>query len=190
MDSVAALRHEFPALGLTLGFAPKAERQAIADIMLLWLEFNRARSASENLIAAARITWWRDALTKKSSEGVPLAERLIGQTIIPVEVLASLAKDMAEMTLNQSSDDAVMRRFAQPVADAFGGDADELGDILLALKMAMVGQAAVLPLPLSDLPLPFRLMAWLCRDTWRLKYPDEKPWLALAMIWAKFRNQI
>lgn len=189
MDAVAALRHELPALGLTVGFAHRSSRGIIADVMLLWLEINRARSASEGLIAAARITWWREAFDQGKSEGVPLAERLINQDKISVSSLSAMLSEVTNLTLDQASDGAVMHCFAPPITAAFGGDADELAHILLSFKMAMVGTPSTLaPLMENDLPPPFKLMAWLAKDPSRLNYPQEKPLLALSMMLASLKG--
>ena len=190
MDAVTALRHEFPALGLTMGSAPAPDRAVMADLLLFWLEVNRARAASETLIAAARITWWKEALIAGQTEGVPLAERLLAQAVVPAAVLAELATDMAGLTLDQAGDGAVMHRFAPVMTDALGGDADELAHVLLAFKAAMAGQGTTLPPLTSALPLPFRMMAWMAQDPRRLNYPDDRPMLALSMIWAILRGQV
>ncbi|MCE2517357.1 MAG: hypothetical protein J4F41_05850 [Alphaproteobacteria bacterium] len=194
MDAVSALRYEFPALGLTLGFAPARERGLLADILLFWLEMNRARAASESLIAAARITWWKDAFASGTTGNVPLAERLLEQARIAPQVLAELAGDMAGLTLDGAPDGVVMHRFAPVITGVFGGDADDLAHILLAFKAAMAGQATDLPPQSSpqssSLPMPFRMMGWMAKDPHWLNYPDEQPMLALAMIWAKLRGQV
>ena len=188
MDAVAALRHELPALGLTLGFADRSTRATIADILLLWLELNRARSASEGLIAAARITWWREAFDQGKPEGVPLAERLLKQDKIAVSSLSQMLSEVTNLTLDQASDGAVMHYFAPPITNALGGDANELAHILLSFKMALIGTPAELPPLKSDLPPPFKLMAWLAQDPSRLNYPQEKPLLALSMLMASLRG--
>lgn len=190
MDAVNALRHEFPALGLTIGFAPKKDRALIADILLFWLEVNRARSSSENLIAAARITWWRDAIDEKKPEGVPLAERLLAHQDIPHQAFGEMIGQLVELTLNQAGLPEVMHEFAKPFAPIWDGDADELAHILLAFKMAMTGQAHDLGKIASPLPIPFKMMAWLCHDPARLNYPDEKPLLSLSMMMASLKKQV
>ena len=49
------LRRELPALGLTIGFAPKSRRDTLAVFLLLWLELRRATLASEVILTATRL---------------------------------------------------------------------------------------------------------------------------------------
>lgn len=190
MDAVAQLRRECPALGLTLGFTPAHERNALGDMLLLWLELNRARNASEPLIATARITWWQEALKNPStSQGVPLAQRL-SRHVIPAKTLSLMIADIAELTLNQTDDKPVMLCFAKVLGEAFGGDANELAEILLAVKSGLAGESQSLLAIESDVPTAFRIMAWLTRDAERLRYPDKKPWTALAMFGAVLFRKI
>ncbi len=189
-DAVTALRHEFPALGLTLAFVPKKQRGGIADVMLLWLEVMRASTASESLIAAARIAWWRDAIADNKPQGVPLAERLISQDAIPNAALTAMLEKIISITIDGGDNGAIMHAFAPPMTTAFGGSAQELAHILLGFNMAMSGEGVDLPKPTSTLPLPFLMMAWLAKAPERLAYPREKPLLAVSMIMALLRGAV
>ena len=102
MDAVSSLRRELPALGLTAGFAAPKIRPLYADLMLLWLEVNRARAANENLIAAARLTWWRDAIAENKPEGVPLAVRLLEYKSLDQSQLTTRLTNLIDVTINSS----------------------------------------------------------------------------------------
>ena len=101
MDAIQNLRDEFPALGLTLGFAKPAERSLYADLLLLWLELNRARSSSETLVAAARMTWWRDAIENQNQRAfLWQCDCLITRTI-DQKRLADHLTNIIGLTLNR-----------------------------------------------------------------------------------------
>ena len=77
MASTADLRREFPSLALVAAFVTPKKRGAFADLLLLWLEGRRALRANENMVAAIRLGWWRDALRDQAPQAVPLATRLL-----------------------------------------------------------------------------------------------------------------
>ena len=189
-DPVTILRQEFPALGLVLGFASPDERAIYADLMLLWIEINRARSSSENLIAAARITWWRDAVAENKPEGVPLATRMLDHQKISPQYYADVLTQIIDLTLQQSAEESVQMAFGQFFAEAFDCDAGDVGHILHRLKLSLGGHSG-LDQGKKDgkrvMPKVFRLIDWLCDKPSRLHYPEEHPMLALSMVVASFK---
>ena len=93
MASTADLRREFPALALVAGFVAPKKRGEFADLLLLWLEGRRALRANENMVAAIRLGWWRDALREQAPQSVPLAMRLLAHK----EDWAGLVADLDAM---------------------------------------------------------------------------------------------
>jgi len=189
-DSVAILRQEFPALGLVLGFASPKERSTYADLLLLWIEINRARSSAETLIAAARITWWRDAMAEGKPEGVPLASNLLNHQRITPAQFADILTRIIDLTLQQSSEEAVQLAFGDVFAQAFDCAANDVGYILHRLKTSLGGHAGSGGDGIKNkasLPKTLRLIDWLCEKPSRLHYPEEHPMLALSMLWASLK---
>ena len=193
MDAVSSLRQEFPALGLTAGFAAPETRALYADLMLLWLEMNRARSANETLIAAARMTWWRDAIDQHSPEGVPLATRLLAYPSLDRAALVQSLTALIDLTLHADPEDRAEADnkahlvFGQILSSAFGCDATAAGQVMIRLKASLAGAPRDIPINDAGLPKPLRLVAWLADDPARLHYPEAKPMLALSMMMAAFR---
>jgi hypothetical protein len=183
----ATLREDFPALGLVLGFVRPRERELMADLLLLWMEINRARNADESMIAAVRLTWWRDALKGRQAEGVPLAERLIRKFPHPVPVTDMLDK-IITITLDQGTDSRVCHTVGDFMATVLnrGEAGGDIAHILLAFRGAMAGKALdtkkARPLMAAKLPVPFKLMAWLALKPERLAYPESQSLLPLKML--------
>ena len=190
MDAVSSLRQELPALGLTAGFAAPEIRAVYADLMLLWLEVNRARAANENLIAAARLTWWRDAIDQNQPEGVPLATRLLDHQIDHQALVAELTH-LIDHTLHSdggaSQDDQCHLIYGRILASALGGEAEAAGQVLISLKASLAGKPRDLNIQTQSLPKVLRLVHWLAEDPARLHYPEAKPMLALTMVFAAFK---
>ena len=193
-DPVTILRQEFPALGLVLGFASPDERAIYADLMLLWIEINRARSSSENLIAAARITWWRDAVAENKPEGVPLATRMLDHQKISPQYYADVLTQIIDLTLQQSAEESVQMAFGQFFAEAFNCDAGDVGHILHRLKLSLGGHSGFNQSKNDGkkdgkgaMPKALRLIDWLCDKPSRLHYPEEHPMLALSMVVASLK---
>lgn len=193
-SSTQSLRDEFPALALTVGFASPAERDHLADLLLLWLEINRARNAAESMIAAARITWWREALDNNRAEGVPLAERILasGRDLSSVSIM--LAR-VVGITLDAAStaDNDICYAMGDMLASMVnrGKGASEIAQALMTLRSAMGGeditpdrQTAVFT---AKIPTPFKLMAWLSGRPQSLNYPESDPLLPLKMMVRAFR---
>jgi len=189
-DSVTILRQEFPALGLVLGFAAPQERSTYADLLLLWIEINRARSSAETLIVAARITWWRDAMAEGKPEGVPLASNLLNHQRITQAQFADILTRIIDLTLQQSPEVSVQLAFGDLFAQAFDCEAIDAGHILHLLKTSLGGHAVSGGDGIKNkasLPKTLRLIHWLCEKPSRLHYPEEHPMLALSMLWASLK---
>lgn len=183
-DGFTALRQKNPALALTLNFAQPSLRQPLADALLLWFEIIHAQAASEALLAAARLTWWHDALVERKAEAVPLAVRLLASDGLDIKIKA--LADIREVILTGDPPDQVHHAYA-PVFKAISGEGDE-GEyslILHSLREALAGKASERH-TLSHSSKSFRLMAWLAEEPSRLSYPDEKPLLAISMIIASY----
>ena len=193
MDAVASLRQELPAIGLTAGFAPPKIRPVYADLMLLWLEVNRARSANENLIAAARLTWWRDAIADNKPEGVPLAMRLLEHKSLDQPQLTARLPDLIDVTINSSPEAKIEAEnqchfiYGDILASALSGDPQAAGQVLISLKSSLAGKPRDIEYDVQTLPKMLRLVDWLAQDPMRLHYPEAKPMLALSMIFAAIR---
>lgn len=192
MDAVTSLRQEFPALGLTAGFADPKSRAVYADLMLLWLEINRARSSQESLIAAARLTWWRDAIADQKPEGVPLAIRLLANQNLDHSKLSATLTECISHTLNGAGEDHIHLSFGDILSATMGGDAKAAGQVMMRLKASLSGyntetSADEIGAAIKTLPKPLRLIDWLADDPRRLHYPETKPMLALSMVFAAIR---
>jgi hypothetical protein len=192
MQGSKTLREDFPALALTVGFAPPHDRELMADLLLLWMEINRARNAAENMIAAARISWWRDALDKNRPEGVPLAERLIKAIPEPTPVTDMFEKVIG-ITLDQGDDHLVCHAVGDMMAIILnkGEGGDDIAHTLLAFRRAMAGKSLdgdiAKVLIAAPLPVPIKLIAWLAQAPERLNYPEGQPLLPLKMMIRAFR---
>ena len=192
MKGSVTLRQDFPALALVIGFARPDAREQLADLLLLWLEMNRARQAAESMIAAARITWWREALDNKKPESVPLAERLLAhyQDISPI---TATLQQVVNITLNGGDDHQICHAIGDMLAKVLnnGQGGDDCAHILLAFRQAMTGQALdhVISKDLQHKPVPqpLKLMAWLAEDPKRLNYPETGPLLPLKMLFRAIR---
>ena len=193
-DAVLSLRQEIPALGLTAVFSPPRQRPLIADGLLLWIETRRASLASENLVAATRLTWWRDALADgkdpSKTQGVPLAERLIKH-------------DGAEMLAEglDATMIAILHGETEPIApwcEVLGrwfsrhGIGQDFANaaVLKNLDAAFAGQAAAGRIATGQPSLD--LISWCCLKPSRLNYPEQHPLLAvqmlLAAMWPSWRK--
>ena len=193
MDAVSSLRQDLPALGLTTGFATPKIRPVYADLMLLWLEVNRARAANENLIAAARLTWWRDAIAEHKPEGVPLATRLLEYESLDQSQLIAGLTDLIDVTINSSPEAKIEAEnkchfiYGKILTSALGGDSQAAGQVLICLKASLAGRTCDISSDVQTLPKVLRLVDWLTQDPMRLHYPEAKPMLALSMIFAAIR---
>ena len=193
MDAVSSLRQELPALGLTAGFAAPKIRPLYADLMLLWLEVNRARAANENLIAAARLTWWRDAIAENKPEGVPLAVRLLEYKSLDQSQLTAELTNLIDVTINSSPEAKIEAEnqchliYGKILTSALEGDALAAGQLLISLKASLAGKPSDISNDIQTLPKMLRLVNWLTKDPMRLHYPEAKPMLALSMIFAAIR---
>ena len=193
MASTADLRREFPALALVAGFVAPQKRGEFADLLLLWLEGRRALRANENMVAAIRLGWWRDALRDQAPQSVPLAMRLLAHK----EDWAGLVADLDAMIGALLGGGAVLgtwhRIIAEQLAanlggDTEGGDTETIAKILGGFDTpSQTDNATNLP---PNLHQAFRLMRWLQADRHRLNYPDENPLLALKMLWAVLLRRI
>ena len=184
MASIADLRREFPALALVAGFVAPKKRAEFADLLLLWLEGRRALRANENMVAAIRLGWWRDALRDHAPQSVPLATRLLAHE----RQWAGAVADLDSMIGALLGGGAVLGTWhdiiAEQLAATLGGDSEAIAKILGGFDT---------PSPTDippNLPLPFRLMCWLQADRHRLNYPDQNPLLALKMLWAVLLRRI
>ena len=184
MASVADLRREFPALALVAGFITPKKRGEFGDLLLLWLEGRRALRANENMVAAIRLGWWRDALRDQTPQSVPLATRLLAHR----QNWAGLVADLDSMIGGLLGSGNVLGKWhgiiAQQLSANLGGDAEAIAKILGGFETPLQTDIA------SNLPLPFRLMRWLQADQKRLNYPEQKPLLALEMLWAVLLRRI
>ena len=188
MASTADLRREFPALALVAGFVAPKKRAEFADLLLLWLEGRRALRANENMVAAIRLGWWRDALRDHAPQAVPLAMRLLAHR----QDWAGVVADLDEMISGLLGGGAVLGTWhdiiAEQLAATLGGDTEAIAKILGGFDTPSPSDNAT-NLP-PNLPLPFRLMRWLQADRHRLNYPDQNPLLALKMLWAVLLRRI
>ena len=184
MSSIADLRREFPALALVAGFVAPKKRGEFADILLLWLEGRRALRANENMVAAIRLGWWRDALRDQAPQAVPLATRLLAHE----RQWAGLVADLDSMIGALLGGGEVLDKWHDIIAEQLsanlGGDSEAIAKILGGFDTP--NQTDIAP----NLPLPFRLMRWLQADRHRLNYPDQNPLLALKMLWAVLLRRI
>lgn len=193
MDAISSLRQELPALGLTAGFAAPKIRSLYADLMLLWLEVNRARAANENLIAAARLTWWRDAIAENKPEGVPLAMRLLENESLDQSQVTTRLTELIDATIHSSPEAKIEAEnqchliYGHILSSALGGDALAAGQVLIRLKASLAGNPSDVEYDVQSLPKVLRLVDWLAQDPMRLHYPEAKPMLALSMIFAAIR---
>ena len=181
-QSLKILRQDFPALWLALSFAPPKQRVLYADLLLLWLELNRAASAQERLIAAARITWWQDAMERQQSSGVPLAESLLTNEQINKDSLAASLSHIASNTLHGIDSPDVHAVFADFMAGCLDTDAEPIAIILRKIK----GKTGETISPAAALPKVLKMIDWLTEKPARLNYPAEEPLLALSMLLASF----
>lgn len=184
MNGLLLLRQEFPALGMVLGFIPSTQRAPVADIMLLWLELRRATQASEAIVAATRIAWWRDALEHGDGKGVPLAENLIAAH--DSAQLTKMLGQLVEATLTEGPAQAHHHTAATLLAQATQQDETELAAALIRLDAILDGEMAGNPGAAIPHPLP-ALIHWLCDQPTRLAYPERHPMLAFSMLLAAIK---
>ena len=187
-DSLTALRHELPALALTLGFAKPTERSMLADYLLFWLELRRALLASESMLAATRIAWWRDALEQKRGEA-PLAQRLIAKSECAAlaSALATLIESIIQPEIKPNT--TIHTIIGERLGDIIDKPTATLVPILVRLDSALLGnktfgkETLEKDTPPSKIghPVP-DLINWCCDKPSRLAYPDRHPMLALAML--------
>lgn len=192
MKGSETLRQEFPALALVTGFATPKTREVLADLFLLWLEINRARQAAESMIAAARITWWREALENKKPESVPLAERLIAAHL-DISPITNTLQNVVNITLNGGDDHQICHALGDMLSALLNNNkgGDDCAHILLAFRQAMTGHALEAELAKTlmqkDIPQPLKLMAYLAQDPKNLSYPEASPLLPLKLMWQAIR---
>lgn len=183
MTSLESLRRELPALALTVGFAARDQREASAVLLLLWVELRRAGLASEPIIAATRMAWWRDALETGRTEGVPLAEQLLNHA--GARVISAGLGALVETTLQEGRSIPPHDLIAGQLAVVLDADANAIAAILARLDGALAGRAGE-PAPKAGHAVP-DLINWCCAKPSRLAYPDQHPMLALAMMLAALR---
>ena len=192
-DSLTALRHELPALALTVGFAKPTERSMLADYLLFWLELRRALLASESMLAATRIAWWRDALEQKRGEA-PLAQRLIAKSECAAlaSALATLIESIIQPEIEPNT--TIHTIIGERLGDIIDKPTATLVPVLVRLDNALLGKETLgnktfgketleketLPSKIGH-PVP-DLINWCCDKPSRLAYPDRHPMLALAML--------
>lgn len=182
------LRRELPALGLTIGFAPKSRRDTLAVFLLLWLELRRATLASEVILTATRLAWWRDALETGRTEGVPMADYFVEHGL--AEPVAAGIGIMVEGTMEQGRPISPHGLIAALLADVTACDVMVIEDILKGLDQALkgkggkdkTGEAGIR----SGHP-SLDLIAWCCQKPSRLDYPEKHPLLAVQMMLAAIR---
>lgn len=188
MNGVSLLRQEFPALALILGFIPSSEREPVANILLLWLELRRASQASEQIVAATRIAWWRDALEANDGKGVPLAENLLAGTNL--NSIAVRLADLVERTLTEENTTAHHHLAGQELATLINQPVERLTAALIRLDNVLEGGRMDRPdrtsPDYSRHVLP-GLIHWLCDTPTRLAYPERHPMLVFAMVLAAVR---
>lgn len=184
MASLADLRREFPALALVAGFVAPKKRAEFADLLLLWLEGRRALRANENMVAAIRLGWWRDALRDQAPQSVPLAMRLLTHEGQWAAAVADLDALISELLGGGAVLDKWHRIIAEQLSAVLGGDAEAIAKILAGFDTPSQTDST------PNLPTAFRLMRWLQADRRRLNYPDENPLLALKMLWAVLLRRI
>jgi len=186
MESVSALRHEFPALALTTGFASRKDREFLADMLLLWLEYRRATRTSENLVAATRLTWWREAFESGNTGNVPLAERIMDWSHhnLDLAVLINTTEKLINAVLDGSDECFIHLKFAEFIENGLKleGEALPISQVLTGLADVMDGKDVVISAETRFTPMA--LITWLCRDPSRLDYPAQHPMLALRMLLA------
>ena len=192
-DSLTALRHELPALALTVGFAKPTERSMLADYLLFWLELRRALLASESMLAATRIAWWRDALEQKRGEA-PLAQRLIAKSECAAlaSALATLIESIIQPEIEPPEikpNTTIHTIIGERLGDIIDKPTATLVPVLVRLDNALLGnktfgkETLEKETPPSKIghPVP-DLINWCCDKPSRLAYPDRHPMLALAML--------
>jgi len=186
MESVSALRHEFPALALTTGFASRKDRAFLADMLLLWLEYRRATRTSENLVAATRLTWWREAFESGNSGHVPLAERLMDWSGHKLDLarLVNATEKLINAVLDGGDERFIHLHFAELIEEGLNleGEAQSISSVLSGLADVMDGKDVEITAETRYTPMA--LIVWLCRDPSRLDYPAQHPMLALRMFLA------
>ena len=180
--ALRALRAERPALAMAASFAPPRDRELVAALLLLWMELLRAGQASEPLLAATRMAWWRDALRERAAEGVPLAESLVALGM--ADQLADAIDAMVAETMQSDRPVPPHAAVAGILAPAIGVEAEAAASLLGQLAGAFGGRAAE---PARIAHPALALVQWCCRKPARLDYPDRRPLLALEMLWASIR---
>ena len=186
-DAVTSLRQDIPALGLTLGFSSPSIRPVLADALLFWLEIRRAGLAGEQLIAATRMTWWRDALAEGRSDGVPLAERLIAHG--GGEQLADAVNRRINALLYGDGDDTwpdgISIWLAARMHKTQTLDISAVSQMLNRLDASLKGEAV--PAAGTTGQISLDLINWCCDTPSRLQYPATHPLLVVQMLLATFR---
>ena len=188
MASIADLRREFPALALVAGFVAPKKRGEFADLLLLWLEGRRALRANENMVAAIRLGWWRDALRDHAPQAVPLATRLLAHERQWAGAVADLDSMIGALLGGGEVLDTWHDIIAAQLSANLGGDTEAIAKILGGFDTP--SQTDIPPNLPPNLPIAFRLMRWLQADRHRLNYPDQNPLLALKMLWAVLLRRI
>ena len=191
-DAVTSLRQDVPALGLTLGFSAPSIRPVLADALLFWLEIRRAGLAGEQLIAATRMTWWRDALTEGRSEGVPLAERLIAHG--GGSQLAEAINRRIDALLYGDGDDTWPDGISVWLAARIHEMQQDEIDISAISQVMNRLDAGLKGIREDDIPtagitgqISLDLISWCCDKPSRLQYPAAHPLLVVQMLLATFR---
>lgn len=196
-SSVSSLRHEFPALALTIAFIPRHSRSVYADMFLLWMEARRATYANEAMIAAVRLAWWRDAIVNQQSQSVPLADRLLVLGKSHPDLLAAITDALDQMIsllaggADKSDALAIWNKTIAKQIIIWSQDNQQLGlvhdqasQILHVLDQNLLGHTDQPMAVYSGKDMVFRLIIWLTQDPTRLYYPDQQPLLALKMSMA------
>ena len=183
VPALSALRGERPALALAVSFAPRAEREVISALLLLWLELLRAGLASEPLLSATRMAWWRDALGGRDAKGTPLAENLIALGV--AEALAGSIEGMIGDLMEAERPASPNPGIAAALSRSVGADAEAVESLLAQLDGALRGKGAE---PARTGHPALDLVQWCCREPTRLDYPDRHPLLAMRMLLASIRR--
>ena len=191
MTSMASLRHELPCLALVLNFVAPSKRGMLADVLLLWLECRRASRASDGMLAAIRLAWWRDALRQAAKTGdtqhTPLVARLTQHHQQATLALPKIARIIDGMVAKRLAEEAVAKALLT-WHNAIGDYLGEGGSQALAvLDKALLGEAynkGDTAQPKSAaLAVHIRVIYWLVADPTRLAYPTQRPWLAAELAW-------
>lgn len=137
-----ARRHD-PDRFLCALFAPPALREALFALIGYHHELGRAREAASNpMIAAIRLQWWRDALTqdRRHEVATPLRQAIAAGLLDPADLLV-----MADAREAELDDEGIPTReaFAAYLRGSHGGFAVAAGRMLGAAGPELVALQAI-----------------------------------------------